>query len=272
MTLPTFLVFGAARCGTTSLHQYLGQHPEVFMSAVKEPQFFERTPKAPPTVEAYEALFAAAGDARAVGESTPTYIRHPEVPGRVRELLPEVRLVALLRDPVERAYSSYLGLKRDGLSVPATFEAALREREHLVASGRYHEQLLRWYDVFRRERILVLLHDDLRDDPHPLFAELFAFLGVDPSFVPDLEQRLGATGRVANPVVRAAWERAERPRRLVRPLLPKGLRDRAYERVTRDLVRPPVAAETRADLVRTLRPDILALQDLLGRDLARWLE
>ena len=267
------------------------------MSEPKEPRFFdhmegERVHPDHPAAhwmkrtivtsrEGYEALFAGAGDAKAIGEASPSYLRNPVVPERVRRLLPGVRLVAILRDPVERAYAGWMGSRRDGLPAARTFEEALREEEQGLGSGRFHgyvafgryaEQLERWYGRFPRERIRVNLTDDLRDDPRSLFGDLFGFLGVDPAFVPDTSERRNRSGRVANPLLRAAWERSAGTRALVRPLVPAGLRDRAYDRVTRDLVRDPMREETRAALRERLRPDVLALQDLLGRDLSHWLE
>ena len=185
------------------------------------------------TLPAYEALFEGAGGATAIGEATPTYLRSPESPELVRAVIPHARLVAILRHPVERAYSAYLGLRRDGLERTPTFEAALRDdalaRRYLGPSF-YHESLSRWYAAFPAEQLRVYLHDDLRDDARGLLADLFGFLGVDTGFVPDLTERPGQTGMVANPVLRAVWERAEGARRAVRPAVPERLRDRAYAR------------------------------------------
>jgi hypothetical protein len=267
------------------------------MSRPKEPRFFdhmegERIPPDHPhaawlndtivtTREAYEALFAGAGDAKAIGEASPSYIRNPVVPRRVKALIPRVRLVAILREPVERAYASWLGSKRDGAAAAPTFEQALRDEElgrapsrhqGFVAYGCYASQLERWYAVFPREQLRVYLFDDLLDDPHALLRDLHGFLGVDPDFLPDVTVRHGATGRIANPVLRVAWERSARARLRVRRHLPQGMRDRAYAWVVRDLVKPPMREETRAALRERLRPEVLALQDLLGRDLSHWLD
>lgn len=150
MTLPTFLIIGSGRSGTTSLHAYLRQHPEVFMSEVKEPSFFSfmdggipsRGPgsewlrrTAVTTREAYEALFAASAGARAIGEASPAYLIDPAVPARIHALIPHVRLVAILRHPAERAHAAYLGRRRDGLDPAPTFEAALRDEDRRLGQG-----------------------------------------------------------------------------------------------------------------------------------------
>jgi Sulfotransferase family len=230
--------------------------------------------------EAYEALFAGAGEAKAIGEASPSYLRDPVVPPRVRAVIPHARLVAILRDPVERAYSAYLGSARDGHATAATFADALSEEElghgagrfqRYAGDGRYAEQLKRWYAHFPREQVRVYLHDDLRDDAPGLLRDLHGFLGVDPGFVPDTTERRGVTGVVANPALRAVWKRAARARRVVRPILPVRVRDSAYRWVVRDLVRPPMPKDVAAELRERLRPEILALQDLIGRDLSHWL-
>ena len=285
MTLPNFLLIGAGRCGTTSLYEYLRQHPDVFMSPVKEPRYFDnieprprrpgpRSRQRPVTDRAeYERLFAAAGDATAIGEASPTYIRDVAAPRHAAALIPNARVVAILRDPVERAYSSYLGMKHSGIRSPGTFEAALAEEARrgdpgpltgYVTYSRYHEQLQRWYAHFPREQVRVFLYDDLRDDPFGLLAGLFGFLGVDPSFRPDVSRQYGRTGRVANPVLRSLWERGA-------PLLPTWLHRRVRPRVTSHVVRPPMREDTRARLRETFRPDVLELQALIGRDLSHWL-
>ncbi|HEX8121632.1 MAG TPA: sulfotransferase [Solirubrobacteraceae bacterium] len=298
MALPTFLVIGAGRSGTTSLHDYLGQHPDVFMSPVKEPRYFDFMDGASPlpprgpfgdwirhnaifTRDAYEAQFAGGVGAVARGESSPSYLTNPVVPARVRSVLPDARLIAILRNPVERAYASYLGRRRDGTTRARTFEDELLREERdaaapppysrLIAYGRYHRHLSRWREHFPAEHLRVHLTEDLRDEPERVLADLFAFVGVDPAFVPDVTGQSGRTGIVRNPVLRIAWERSERARSRLRPALPARLRDAAYARVMHDLVRPEMPPQTRARLVEAFRPDVLALQELLGRDLSHWL-
>jgi hypothetical protein len=294
--LPDFLVIGAGRSGTTSLYEYLRQHPEVFMSPVKEPNYFAFADGHPPergpgavwlrrtsvtTLAEYEALFAGAGGARAIGEASPRYLRTPEAPARIRGLLPDVRLVAILRNPVERAYAAYLGLRRDGLDPAPTFEDALDDvdrrlragwaRAGLVEAGLYHRHLSRYYERFPPERIRVYLHEDLRADPAGLVRDLLSFLGVDPGFVPDTSRVHGRTGVVRNRALRAMWTRSWRAREALGPVVPRRVRDGVRRRVLRDLERPPLDPATRARLVRVFRPDVLALEELIGRDLSAWL-
>jgi hypothetical protein len=296
LTLPSFLVIGAGRCGTTSLHDYLGQHPQVFMSRIKEPRYFifmDRPVVVPdPSSDwirrhavnrraDYEALFADAGDARAMGEVSPAYLTTPEVPARIRSLIPAARLVAILRQPAERAHSSWLGRRRDGAESTPTFEQWLaddpkRVREGWLSAGlleksRYATHLKRFREHFPRQQTRVFLYDDLVADSLALMRDLYAFLDVDPLFVPDLSRRGGRTGLVRNPMLRLFWTNSAQIRRVIRPMVPERLRDRAFERLTRDLVKPPLDPETRARFTAAVRDEILELQDLIGRDLSHWL-
>ena len=297
MTLPNFLIIGAGRSGTTSLYEYLRCHPDVFMSDVKEPGYFAYMDGNLPTKgrhsewvrrnavisrERYEKLFAPAGSATAVGEASPIYLIHPDAADRIRAALPDVRLIAILRHPIDRAHAAWFGLLRDGDESSPTIEEALKVEESrlgdgwtpsagLVRNGLYHQMLSRYFDRFPRHRIRVYLFDDLLRDPNGLLRDLFTFLDVDPTFVPDLSRRYGATGVVRNPVLRVLWRNSRVPRRLLRPVLPRRWRDAGFAWATRDLVKPPLAPATRAALMERFRPDIVALQDLIGRDLAGWL-
>lgn len=199
-TLPDFLVIGGQRCGTTSLHHYLAAHPAVRPATGKELQFFslhfgrgERW---------YRAHFPPPAPGQHSFEASPYYLFHPSVPARVAGTLPAARFVALLRDPVERAYSHYLHTRsygaeplpfgdaiaaeearlaaalRDGPDTPMA-HAALRNHSYL-ARGRYAEQLDRWFAHLPRERILVLRSEDLYADPAAAYAGILRFLGLEP--------------------------------------------------------------------------------------------
>jgi hypothetical protein len=297
VTLPNFLIIGAGRSGTTSLHRALRQHPEVFMSAQKEPHFFTFMEADPPEGDrlarlvrqiavtkraGYEALFAAAADAKAIGEASPSYLFTPEVPERIRAAIPGARLVSILRHPVDRAYSAYLGLRRDGLEPAPTFGAAWRDQRRgrrggwwsawVLDAGLYHRNLSRYYDRFPPEQMRVHLYDDLVEDPIATIQRLFSFLEVDPTFVPDLSRRYGQTGIIQSPLLRVLWTRSARVRSgPLRHVLPQATRDRIRQRIRRDLVRPHLEPETRAELLDFFEADVVALQDLIGRDLSDWL-
>ncbi|HSB38794.1 MAG TPA: sulfotransferase domain-containing protein [Gaiellaceae bacterium] len=201
--LPDFLILGAQKAGTTALYAYLRRHPAITGPSWKEVSFFDRHWA---RGEAwYRGNFPNLARTRGklVGEASPSYVFHPLAPQRVRELVPEARLVVLVRNPVDRALSHYnheVVLGREPLSFEDALEAEeerLRgEEERMVADpryfsrgwwshtykarGRYAEQLERWLAVFPREQLLVLPSDDLGADPAAAHARVLEFLGAAP--------------------------------------------------------------------------------------------
>jgi len=197
--LPDFLILGAQKAGTTALYAYLRWHPQVTGPSFKEVSFFDRHYA---RGERWYRAHLPVRRRAVVGEASPSYLFHPLAPERVARMLPEARLIALLRNPVDRAFSHYqheVALGREQLS----FEDALaRERErmdgeleHMVrdpayfshawwnftyaARGRYAEQLERWFEAFPREQLLVLLSEDLATDTAGTYRRVLEFLGVE---------------------------------------------------------------------------------------------
>jgi hypothetical protein len=292
--LPTFLIIGTGRAGTTSLWHYLRQHPDVFMSDPKEPHFFAlegetrwRGPGADwlransvTTFDAYVRLFEAAGNSAAVGEASTLYLSNADCPARIHARLPGAKLIAMLRNPVDVTYAQYLGARRDGWEA-ASFEDAILDEPRRTRDGWvwallrerafYHRHLTRYLAYFPHTQVRTYLFDDFIAEPMSVVRDVFDFIGVDSSFVPDTSAVLGGTGVPDNLLLRFLWRWVGPVRHVVRPYLPQRLRDAAFTRVHRNLVKPSMRPETRSALLEGFRPDILALQDLLGRDLSHWL-
>lgn len=213
-TLPNFLIIGAAKAGTTALWHYLRQHPELYMSRHKEPRFFALygQPLAfqgpgdqtrfnfVTDFQDYQQLFADVQDEKAIGEASPWYLYVKTAAPAIKEMLPGVKLVAVLRDPVDRAFSNYLHAVNEGLEPLPTFREAMdaeaaRIREnwsprfHYKSKGFYYRQLQHYLEFFDREQLKIYLYEDLTNEPEALFADLFEYLGVDPMFHVDVEKR-----------------------------------------------------------------------------------
>jgi hypothetical protein len=202
--LPGFIVIGAQKAGTSSLNYYLRQHPQVVRSFAKEPHFFDRYHRE--GERGYRAMFPLRfrlPPGGIAGEGSPAYIVHPYVPGRIAAMLPDVKLIAVLRDPVARAVSQYFMNVNRGKETVG-FEEALRleeertdpEWERLMADenhnsrrlelfaykrrGRYVEQLRRYFACVDRARILILSSDDLGADTARTLDGVCGFLGIGP--------------------------------------------------------------------------------------------
>ncbi len=284
MRLPNFIVGGALKSGTTSLNYYLKQHPDVFMCPLKEPRFFAYDVDNPDHVagrglrfpiksfDEYAALFSEADDQHALGEVSPHYLISPVAPRRIREALPDVRLIFSLRHPVKRAYSIYwhdVRLGKESRSV----EEALAESEYAVTHGLYYSWLSNWYACFDPAQIKVILFDDLQSDAQGVFADLCRYLGIDDAFVPDLKVR-NKGGALKHERLGHFYERLKTHplRQALDTLVPQGLRKRLIDARNRNFEEPPPLSPTLAAYLSDFyREDISRLEQLLGRDLSAWL-
>jgi hypothetical protein len=297
MTLPNFVVVGAGRSGTTSLHQYLAQHPDIFMCRSKSPNFFAsgisqpswETPAAVAMshqwvdhFDTYQSLFSDAESVTAVGEVSPVYLQTTHAASRIAEVCGDVRIIAVLRNPVDRACAHFLGRQRDGIE-PAGVSMEARMNElldlgmpddvafgHYPGCGRYHHFLSTYIDQFGGERVHIVLHDDLVSDPESVMSAMFGFIGVAPGFLPDMSARLNATGRIRNPLLRQIWTRTVGVRTALRPHLPVALRTSVGHTFLADLERPSIDPSLRQRLLDALIDDITALEGVINRDLSHW--
>jgi hypothetical protein len=287
--LPNLLVIGAMKCGTSSLHRYLGLHPEIEMSHPKELNFFidetENHYIARPNwergVDWYSDRFQSR--ARIRGEASPAYTDHPHVrgvPARAATVVPDARLIYLVRDPIDRIVSHYLqrvGARREARPLDVLLREILDLRapgHGYISRSRYGAQLEQWLAHYPRDRVLVIATEDLLADRVATMSRVFRFLGIDDSFVDErftTEHRLRAADkripRASLSTLEAAANRATRP-------LPGRLRWRARSVVrrgtSRRLRRPQLSAGRRRQLEDVLREDIDLLRELTGEAFPKW--
>jgi hypothetical protein len=280
--LPHFLIIGAHKAGTTSLHHYFEQHPQVFMTAVKEPNFFSFDASNPAhvgeaasqfrvrSVEEYEALFAAADPAAVRGEASPSYLTSYLAPQRIRQVLPDCRLIVSIRNPVDRTYSAYQMGVRAG-RITKRVEDLDPSTDALFRPGLYAGALRTYFDLFGRQAVKVVLFDDLNARPSALMSELFRFVGVDPGFQVDTSYRFNPGGLPARPGLHRFLNSLKRIPGLQR-YAPK--RWRSALRKVRDgnlQKADPLDAQVRERWEDYFRDDIRRTEQLLGIDLSRWL-
>lgn len=299
MTLPNFLIIGAGKSGTTALYQTLKQHPDVFMSQIKEPTFFVFYGAAPPlyqgpgddrelarkifSLKDYLDLFKEATYHPAIGEASCAYLSHSEVVApRIREMTPDIKLIAVLRHPAERAYSKYQDMVRSGRETLPFEQALAAEKDRLAmnwikgwgykANGYYYKLLRPYFDLFPREQIRIFLYEDWKNHPQQMLQEILNYLGVQNPYVP--------------PVVWANITRLPRSRKIhqlltgqflfrrwLRFIIPSAVRQKIMAQLLLWNSRkpPPLDPEIRCRLTQEFREDILKLQDLIHRDLSHWL-
>jgi hypothetical protein len=305
MTMPNFLIIGAMKCGTTSLYYYLKQHPEIYMSPIKAPDFFawegwqlnfngpegreaiERRIKltSVTNIEDYRKLFRGVSNESAIGEASPCYIYSSEAPSRIKHYIPEAKLIAVLRNPADRAYSAYLQLVRLVREPLEDFASALRAEQerihndwewiwHYKSMGFYYSQLKRYYEIFDPEQIKVYLYEDLQDDPVGVVQDISRYLGVDDRFTPDTSFKYHQSGIPKNRVLHKLVTTPNRPKTILKSLLPQEPSRRLWERALHlNLVKPPpLGQEIREELIEVYRQDTQKLASLIQRDLSGWLE
>jgi hypothetical protein len=294
---PTFLVPGVGKSGTSSLYEYLKQHPEIFMTPKKEPGFFnwdgrafdQRGPvdeklylAAVRDFDAYRALYSGRATERVAGEATPNYLYNDHAPQRIHARYPDLRFVVMLRHPVERLFSHYLHMRRMGdepLSLEDALGAEAKRRAngwgpsyHYLAQGHYAAQLGRWLARFDRARFHFVLYDDFERDSQAVMRGVYAFLGVDADFEPD-------TGVVHNAHYAPKSERLHElvmgngsAKQLAKLILPSRVRRSASAWIRRKnaQAKPTLAPTLHDALLDAYLDDITRLEAIIARDLSAW--
>lgn len=292
--LPDFFIVGAPKCGTTALYDYLRQHPQIFMPFHKEPLFFgsdlqRRYGRMSPTE--YAALFRDARHDQRVGEASTWYLYSSTAAGEILDASPSAQIIIMLRNPVDVMYAQHGQLLFNRQEDIEDFEAALNAEDERVAGKRlppgpirpenlfyrrmasFADQVQRYVSAFGRERVLVIIQDDLAADTGGVFAETLRFLGVNETFAPSFG-RSNESRRVRNRVVqRLAYDPP-----LIRGLAPMlrryrwvhSLRNRLLTANSRLTPRPAMDRVLRARLTREFEPEVRRLSSVIGRDLSAW--
>jgi sulfotransferase family protein len=272
--LPTFLHIGPGKTGSTWLHEVLSLHPEVYLSPAKDLYFFSRYYDR--GVDWYRSLFAQApGDVPVVGEICPDYLLAPAAPARIREVLgPDVKLMVTLRDPIDRAFSSYLYAAKHGLAQP-TFRATITAQPEMVQEGRYATQLRPYVDAVGAEQIRVGVFDDFEADPQSFLDATTDWLGVGrlPLTPEQLEAQLPASKARFLPLAKIAklganWVRNHDGANVVGRVKRAPVIQRLLYAPLGD-ERPEIEPDDRDYLRETFDPEVRAVEEQFGVPLRR---
>lgn len=277
MTLPNFMIVGVERCGTTSLYNWLREHPEICMSEIKEACFYaavdERSVAAAKSRREYESMWRSCEGRKAIGEACPSYLHSREAADRIRADIPDVKLIAILRDPAERAYSHWLlQVQRGGEWRPV--EKVLQPGETCYEHSFYAAALRRFMRTFPPANLKVVLFDDLTSRPDEVMHDIFQFLAVDPEVRVNTGKAYNAASSPRSLVLNSIFNHIRRAirKRLPARLLPQRVRKiRAAAQKTLLREREPLPPGLRLRLVDAYRNDIIETGELIGRDLSHWL-
>jgi hypothetical protein len=279
MTLPNFLICGAQKAGTTALYAYLKQHPDVFMSPTKEIAFFHKPENYQKGLEWFASHFEGHGGETAVGEASTRTMSMPEAPARVAKHLPEAKLIFVLRNPIDRAYSQYhFHISTGKEEADASFHEVIRDeqsafRRIVIQRGMYAEQLARFDAHFDRSQMKIVLHEDLRERTTETVQEVYRFLGVDPTYEPQTEERHKVT-RYPDSLgiyywVRRLWQPMRQGVESRFPQATDALRQ-AVRKALFSKEKPQMREDDRAYLREVFAESNARLEARLERDLSHW--
>lgn len=299
MTIPNFLIIGAAKAGTTSLYNWLNQHPQIYMTPIKETNFFafegEDISYPQGTIsESYLAGFKTSYDSYieqfqgvsteiAIGDASPSYLYHSNASKRIQSYLPNVKIIAILRDPVDRAYSQFLHHILADFENCSDFSEALKEEKNRINNhwwwgffytegGFYYTQLTRYFDLFDPAQIRIFLYEDLINNRPEFLRNIFNFLNVDETFIPETSIQYNTTGIPKNRLLHELLSKPNLIANSFKNLFPQNFRRRIAINLTNaNLVKPNLSQDIRNQLIEVYRNDILSLQELINRDLTHWL-
>lgn len=298
--LPNFLIVGAAKSGTTSLYHYLKQHPDIFIPERKECRFFSDMPgkysgpgdeivnnRIIKDISEYKSLFSSNHEKKARGDISPDYLYfYKKSINNIKKYLgSQVKIIIILRNPVERAFSQYLHFFRDNREV-LSFEEALRSEEQRRQNnwewawrykdvGFYYNQVKAYNENF--SNIKIYLYGDLTKDPLTLLKNLCLFLEVNHKFIPDISKKYNVSFIPKSNLVHNFLNQPNVIKNILKPFLKPFLSDKQLGELVENakminLYKPKMKKETRKHLIDIYREDILKLQDLIKRDLSHWLK
>jgi hypothetical protein len=302
--IPDFLIIGAGKSGTTSLDKYLGQHSQVFMCPRKEPNFFALANRSQQEFindkqelkfylssvtkeNEYLDLFINAKPGQKIGETSNTYLYHDSAPDMIAKYNSNMKLIALLRNPVSRLYSRYLHLARDNRLPSTNFADSLNKssiwwkRNDLIPEGFYFKHLKKYYESFKENQIKIILTEDLKDKPWETLKTIFEFLGVKPDEKLDLSVEYNQSGIVKNSRFNKYFGSNGLLFSFLKTLTPTSFYDYAKNNPqliklindfrNQNLYKPPLDSEIQIKLKEVYYNDMEALQKLIKRDLSHWL-
>ncbi len=296
MNRPNFFIVGAPRCGTTAMYTYLKQHPDIFMSELKEPHFFGSDINASyfvRDIKTYLALFSKAKEEKIIGEASTWYLYSKQAAREIKDFSPYAKILIMLRNPVDMLYSLYYH------NVYKGYEPLLQFKDALAAESkrrmgiyipestpapeflfyrdvpRYTKQVQRYLDIFGRKRVHIIIFDDFEKNTAEIYKKTLEFLEIDPNFQPEF-QLINPGKRARSKDIRNFLRNPPQfVKKIGRTFTSHSLRQKlikiANDLNTRYASRPPIAPELRLYLQREFSSEVDQLSKLIDRDLTHWL-
>jgi len=300
MSKPNFLVIGAAKAGTTSLYQYLSQHPQIYMSPIKEPRFFLyegkklnycgpgdeiRNENTVTNIDDYLAIFKDVKDEIAIGEASTEYLHlnSEKCAERIFQYNPHFKIIVILRNPADRAYSTFLYLRRDGRETKKDFSEALKVEQKRIRQnwapiwgylqyGYYYTQLKPYYDRFPNNQIRIYIYENWLNNNCDILKDVFGFLNVETSFVPDISKKFNVSFIPKSIALSKLIDQPSKIKRIFRKCSSKVFRQWLRDKLLKmNSIKPQLEQEIREKLISLYKEEIIKLQNMIKQDLSKWL-
>lgn len=287
LTRPDFIFLGGHKCGTTSLHYYLDQHPEIYMPSIKGQDFFSREGNVNKegnfgqfaTLEKYQEIYQGMTNEKVAGEVSSVYLYSEKACKNIKKYRPNAKLLVILRNPVDRAFASFSNrviLKKSELNEQINLREIFDKTE-ILDRGFYAEKLKLYYDNFDSKQIKILLFDWLIKDKERYFSNIFEFIGVNPDFMPDTSVILRKGGKIENKFINNILTKENFATSLIKSIIkpfttPEQRLEIHRQLTTKFRKKTPLPKELRVELNSFYRQEILNLQDLINMDISDWLK
>ena len=291
MNKPNFFIVGTPKAGTTSLYYYLEEHPEIYMSPIKETNYFSfseiegqglyyTAEEYVRTAADYDAQFAGVTNEKAIGEASVSYLFYPEIPNKIKEFNPDARIIIVLRNPVDRGFSHYLMDKRLGfvnLSFDDIVDKKFKKKsdwlyyQQYITIGFYYEQVKRFQDTFGSEKVKVLFYEDIISNINGVVKDIYKFLEVEPTYIADTNQRHNVFLAPKTPLIEKLYA-LKTFRKVIKRIFGEAVQSWMKSVFFTKEKKPQLSPALKAELTNLFKADIVKTSELLNRDLSRWLQ
>jgi hypothetical protein len=287
--LPNFFIVGTPKSGSTSLYYYLDEHPRIYMCPIKEPNYFSHKEivrqnlyykeKSIGDRYQYEKLFNSVKAEIAIGEASVSYLFYESTAVNIKKEVPEAKIIIILRNPADRAFSHFLMDQRLGL-VELTFEDIVFKKachpmmnlyyQQFIRLGFYNKQVERYIEAFGREKVKILLTEDLKENLENIILEILHFLNVEDINFKTLDRKHNVYRNPRNKFIKNLYS-SQKLRTLAKNKIPKIFFTSLKNQLLPQANKPELSSETRSYLNRLFHDDIYSTSELINRDLTAWL-